>query len=267
MIKIHISFWLAAVLFWAIGLGVDFIMVAAAVTAHELAHMLCAKSLGCQIKQMHISALGEMSVLGNMDRLAPTKRLAIIIAGPACNFIMGIIAWQLGFEMFAFYNFILCGFNLLPIFPLDGARLAQLFLGNSIGIMPANRLILKAGFICCLLLMGLGIVQAILYAPNFTMLCMGFVLWRRNRSLHVELTGEFYLAMLNKAKILYLPAKVVYAQKKQPIAAIVDAMGWDNILMVIYPDNSMVNEKQIMDYVLQHGISGTLEEVFCQTQT
>ena len=229
-------------------------MVAIAVTAHEIAHMICAKLFGCQIRQMHISALGEMSVLHNMERLPSAKRATILAVGPFCNLIMGLIAQCLGFESFAFYNFILCGFNLLPIFPLDGAKLLQLSTGNRIGIMPANRMILKLGFICCMLMMVLGVMQAILFAPNITMLCAGFVLWRRNRGLQVELTGEFYITLLNKKPPL--PVKFISVEKNQPIATIVDAMGWDNILMV-WVDNEIITEKQIVDYVIHKGLKGT----------
>jgi len=258
MIKIHISFWVAAAIFWAIGWGFDFLMLAIAVTSHELSHMICAKAFGCQIRKMHVSALGEMSVLGDMERLAPAKRVAIITAGPSCNLIMAVIALHFGFELFAFYNFILCGFNLLPIFPLDGAKLVQLFLGNRVGVLLANRFTLRAGFICCMILIGLGVIQAILYAPNITMLCMGIVLWYRNRSLQIELTGEFYIAMLNKKPIL--PVKFIFSQIKQPIADIVNAMGWDYFLIVVCPDNSLINENQVMNHILQHGLTGTLED-------
>ena len=257
MLKIHISFWIAAIIFWLIGQGLNFLMVAIAVTAHELAHMVCAKFFGCKIRQMHISALGEMSILHKLEGLRAFQRTAILVAGPMCNLIMGLIARHFAFETFAFYNFILCGFNLLPIFPLDGAKLLQLFAGNRIGVMPANRLILKLGFGCCMALIALGVVQAILFAPNITMLCAGFVLWRRNRGLQVELTGEFYIALLNKKPPL--PIKFIYAEKNQPIAAVVDAMGWDNILMLCV-DDKIIGEKQIVDYVVHKGLGDTIED-------
>ena len=124
--------------------------------------------------------------------------------------------------------------------------------------MPANRLILKIGFACCMLLIALGVVQFILYAPNITMLCAGIVLWRRNRGLQVELTGEFYITLLNKKPPL--PVKFIYIEKNQPIAAIIDAMGWDNILMV-WLDNVMISEKQIVDYVMENGLKGTGDDL------
>lgn len=261
MIKIHISFWLAAVVFWALGLGVTFIMAAAAVSAHELAHVLTAKAFGCKIGQLKISALGEMALVHQLDKLSAWKRGAIYAAGPLCNLLLwvGLLPFETG--LFGFYNLILFGFNLLPIFPLDGARLVQLWLGNRVGVLTANRLILRAGFVCCVVLMLLGVVQAVLYAPNFSMLLAGFVLWRRNRGIRPELTGEFYMAMLKKPARL-APARLVCAHSSQPLSPIVDSMGWDNILIVITLENNIaISEPQIIKHISTNGSNGTLADI------
>jgi len=266
MIKVHISFWLAAVIFWAVGLGWDFLMVATAVTAHELAHILTARVFGCKLQQLKISALGEMALIPYMDRLPPFKRTVTITAGPGCNLLIGVLAGCFGFELFGLYNLVLCGFNMMPIFPLDGARLFQLWAGNCIGVMRANRWTLWAGKICCIALMLLGTVQAILYAPNITMLIAGFALWRRNRSLQLELTGEFYMAMLKKPARLAkkaLSIRAICAYSHQSLAPIVDSMGWDNILTVTMPDqdNVVITELDILNHVLKHGLNGILSDV------
>jgi len=263
MIKVHISFWLAAGVFWIMGLGWDFLMVVASVTAHELAHVLIAKFFGCKLQQLKISALGEIALINNINNLPFWKRTGIIAAGPACNLVLGILAWHMGFEQLGFYNFVLCGFNLLPIFPLDGARLFQLWVGNSAGIMRANRRILCAGRVCCIMLILLGIVQAMVYAPNFTLLFVGFALWRRNRHLQLELTGEFYMAMLNKPDKLAkkpLIVRVLCAYSTQPLSQIVESMGWDSILMVMVPDqeNKIINEVEIINHVIKHGLNNTI---------
>jgi len=271
MIKIHISFWIAAGIFWAMGLGWDFVMVAAALTSHELAHILVAKAFGCRLQQLKISALGEMALVNHMDSLSPGQRTAIIIAGPAWNLLLGILAGYMDWGLFGFYNLVLCGFNLLPIFPLDGARLFQLWAGNWIGIMRANRWTLRAGQVCCALLIMLGIIQLVLYFPNFTMFLAGFALWRRNRSLQLELTGEFYMAALKKPGRLAkkaMPVRALCAYSCQPLESIVDSMGWDHMLTVTVPDwdNAVVSELEIVTHVMGYGLKGTLSEMATQAQ-
>jgi len=271
MIKIHLSFWAVAAFFWIMGLGWDFLMVAAAVTTHELAHILVAKIFGCKLQQLKISALGEMALIHHLDRLSPWQRTAIITAGPACNLILGLLAGYMHWGLFGFYNLVLCGFNLLPIFPLDGARLFQLWAGNWIGAMRANRWTLRTGLVCCWLLMLLGIVQIILYFPNFTMLLAGFALWRRNRSLLLELTGEFYMAMLKKPARLAknaLSVRALCAYSHQPLSPIVDSMGWDHILTVTVPDldNAVINELEIINHVARYGLNDTLSAIMMRVQ-
>lgn len=263
MIKVHISFWLAAVAFWVMGLGWDFLMVMVSVTAHELTHILAAKAFGCKLQQLKISALGKIALINDINNLSFWKRTVVIAAGPACNLLLGISAWYMGFEIFGFYNFVLCGFNLLPIFPLDGARLFQLWAGNMAGVMRANRWVSCTGRVCCVVLMLLGMIQAVLYAPNFTMLFAGFILWRRNRGLLLELTGEFYMAMLNKPVKLAvrpLPVRALCAYSGQSLLSIVDNMGWDNVLTVTIPDrdNTVVSELEIISHVAEHGPDNTL---------
>lgn len=279
MIKIHLSFWLAAIVFWLMGLGVVFLMVIAAVTFHELAHIVTARAFGCKTLQLRISALGEMARINRMERLTPSKRTAVIAAGPMCNFLLwGITAQieqntqllsRIGIEEFGFYNLVLGIFNLLPILPLDGAKLFQLWVGNGLGAMRANRRVLRIGQIFCIMLMVLGVVQAILYAPNFTMLLAGLTLWLRNRKIKVELTGEFYLAMLNKPGRLskgMLPVKPLCAKANYPLAKIVETMGWDHVLVITVIDRTRttivanITEMEIINYVTRHGLLGTLED-------
>ena len=259
------------------GLGAVFLMIAVSVSAHELSHILVAKVFGCKVRELKISALGEMAFVQNMGRLSAWKRSGILAAGPLCNLLLWVIAVLLArhanillesmdFELFGFYNLVLCIFNLLPIFPLDGARLLQLWVGNRVGAMRANRFVLRSGRMCCVALMLLGVVQAILYAPNFTMLFAGFVLWRKNRSLQVELSGEFYMAMMDKPERMKkrpLSVRALCVYSHQPLPEIVDAMGWDNVIMLMVTDykNITVSEMEILDHVIKCGKQGLLSEI------
>ena len=245
IVKIHISFWIAAAVFWAAGLGHTFLTVAASVTAHELSHILTARAFGCKVQGLKISALGEAAVIPGMDRLPAWKRTAILAAGPICNLLLWAIFGGV-------YNLVLFGFNMLPIFPLDGARLFQIWMGNAKGIIRANRWCLCAGRVCCVVLMLLGVVQAAMFFPNITMLLAGAVLWRRNQDLQVDLAGEFYMAMLNKSG---KPAKIIQAESYLPISEIIEKMGWDHSL-IIKCKNAAVTEKDIILYIISGGDEG-----------
>jgi len=256
MIKIHISFWIAAGVFWALGFFSYFLMLIVAVSAHELSHILVAKAFGCRLSQLRLSALGEMAHIQNMDQLSAWKRATIIAAGPACNLALWLLFSS---EIFGFYNLILFGFNLLPVFPLDGARLAQLWLGNLCGVLRANRRIILTGKIICMILMLLGVVQAILYAPNFTMLIMGFVLWRKNKSMQLDLSGEFYMAMLGKSSRI-LSVKNLYLNYNLTVSEAIERLTWDNILIINLPNGQIVSEPELIRHITKNNLDSGGDE-------
>jgi len=267
MIKIHFSFWLAAGLFIALGMGEAFALLFLAVTLHELSHVLVAKIFGCQLKQFRISALGEVAVVPQMERLRLWKRALVIAAGPACNLVLwGISQWISPGNNFGFYNLVLACFNLLPVLPLDGARLFQLWAGDFLGVMRANRLLIHTGRVFSVVLMVLGTVQAALFFPNFSFLFMGYFLWRRNKSIWLELTGEFYMAMLDKPAWISenspVPAKILYAYPETPIAHILDQMGWEKVVLVAIRDKPiLLDEEKIVKHVIQYGMNGGIGSV------
>lgn len=242
-IKIHFSFWVAAVLFFGMGLERTFLMITISVTAHELCHVLLARAFGCNTRKFVISAMGEMAYIPDIEKLTANKRALVILAGPACNLFLWFVTRDLNVGMFGFYNLILFVFNMLPLFPLDGARLLQLLLGNAFGVMRANRWILSSGQICCMALIILGVGQAILYAPNFTMLLAGLVFLDKNKKLQLELTGEFYMKMLSK---LNKPVKIIKAKPNYNISWAVERMGWDYSLVVVLPNGKKISEKDIL---------------------
>lgn len=249
MIKIHFSFWVAAGIFWTMGMTITFVMLIASVTIHEMAHVLLAKAFGCQIRKFEISAMGEMVQIAGLNKLPPIRRSLVIIAGPAANLLLWGLScyFDFGGPNFRLYNLILFGFNMLPTFPLDGARLIQLWAGNIFGIMRANRLLISAGQICYMALIVLGIFQAYFYAPNFTMLLAGLLFWHRSKNLKLELTGEFYIAITDKDN---KPFKTIKAREGDSFYDIVNRMGWDHKLRIIMPDGKILNEADVLKSIL-----------------
>jgi len=273
MIQIHFSFWLAAGLFLALGRLGEFLLLFAALTAHELSHVAMAKFFGCPLRQLRLSALGEAALVPQMHQLPGWKRSCVIAAGPACNALLWGASWVLeGFfeapllASFGLFNGVLFFFNLLPIFPLDGARLAQLWVGNRVGVVRANRGLCRIGRLLCVGLILLGIVQAALFFPNFSLLFVGMFLLRRHKDLASELNAEFYLAMLDKPSRFpggIRRARLLCADANQPLARIVERMGWDGILLVAVPEwgHQLVGEPEIMRHVMESGMAGTVGDL------
>ncbi len=113
------------------------ILLVLSILWHERVHILAASSYGIGCRGIVLFAFGGMALL----KEAPNTSRAsfwIAIAGPIASFIAAaglfvvyrLLATMLPMDVilgralltFALFNLVLCMFNLIPIFPLDGGR-------------------------------------------------------------------------------------------------------------------------------------------------
>lgn len=104
------------------------------VLVHELGHVLTAISFGWTIREVKLLPFGGVAEAEEAGYLPAREEMAVAIAGPLQNVWMGLAAWFFGQwgvispEWAAHLiqaNVMIGLFNLLPVLPLDGGRLAQ----------------------------------------------------------------------------------------------------------------------------------------------
>lgn len=148
---------------WA---GLQYLTLFAIVLLHEFGHSLACRQVGGRAEQIVLWPLGGIAYVAPPQRPGPV--LWSIAAGPLVNValvpVLLAATWgaeSLGLkqsapDLFAYLravqmiNFVLLGFNLLPIYPLDGGQILQAILWFFIG--QARSL-----YICSLL----GLVSAL----------------------------------------------------------------------------------------------------------
>ncbi len=121
----------------------------AAAAFHELGHVLALWATGGKLRRLRLSAVG-----GRMDCVLPSGRLrcfAVHLAGPAANLAAFLLLRAAGAYLFAGANFVLFGFNLLPVSPLDGYSCLETLAGGT-----ARRGQKAAGFCLALVLCTFG---------------------------------------------------------------------------------------------------------------
>lgn len=102
-----------------------------AVFLHELGHFVVAKRLGYAVGKFALSPYGvELNCQG--QRFAKNDEVAIAFAGPFVNFVSSLLvvgfwwifpSFYFASQYFVEVSLVLCLFNLLPAYPLDGARI------------------------------------------------------------------------------------------------------------------------------------------------
>jgi len=187
-IKVHWSFLLLialiAYLFFlkqlAINQLLNFVLLLfvlfVCVLIHEMGHAVIAKSLGIKAKDIVLSPIGGLARIESMEKY-PRKEILIALAGPLTNLILAALVFvylfcsdavslsiqhRLDLEhlgsysmvyFFLYVNLLLCFFNLIPAFPMDGGRILRAVLSLKYDSLKATYIasligkILAIGFI------------------------------------------------------------------------------------------------------------------------
>lgn len=124
---------------------VTFLLAAA---LHEGGHLLAARWRGVPVRALSMTAFG--CVLDFVDEALVRDRdlLWIAAAGPLCNLLFALLCvtpwvgrWR-GAALFGAEHLLLALFNLLPVFPLDGAVLCAGLLKPNVGERLAEQVVL-----------------------------------------------------------------------------------------------------------------------------
>ena len=135
----------------------------AGVLIHELAHSLVARSKGIGITSITLMIFGGIATMdeGTPD---PQAELPMALIGPIASLIFGIACCALvyltpqfiasppeaGLIIFTFgylgiLNIILCFFNLIPAFPMDGGRVLRAWLAGRMPLHKATQIAADVG--------------------------------------------------------------------------------------------------------------------------
>jgi Zn-dependent protease len=212
---------------WFLHSLIALVLLSGAILCHELAHMAAARSFGVHVKSITLWALGGLTELSEK---APTPRADVVIslAGPACTLALAGIGYALsdqpgavGTQMkpFAFYNFWMFLFNLIPAYPLDGGQALRAVLQSKMGEARGDLLTARIGIAASVAVAVAGIIlrQRILLIIGIMAGLFSFDLLRRNRSAGYSPQGS--AAGSKDVRVWRLPKKQLDAEIKRKRAA------------------------------------------------
>lgn len=178
-IKVNPLFFVLALVMIAFGQARYLIWTFIAVTAHEFGHSLVARGRGYLTKSVEVMPFGAvMSLDDNLDRVSG---ILVGFAGPAVNLVLSALIpgiWWLFPSVYPYTegflqaNLSLALFNLLPVYPLDGARIVISVSKNKIRAVKGVRI---AGVVVGICFFALFVVS-IFYGINFTFAVAGIFL-------------------------------------------------------------------------------------------
>lgn len=275
-IRVHPTFFVLILLMLLAGKTVETVLSFSAVLLHEAAHALAARARGYETGRITLLPYGAM--LGIPDETDDTSMVLIAAAGPISNFLTCLLTISLWWIFPATYSFtkpfyeanLTIGlFNLLPAYPLDGARI---FLGLSRKPHRALKRLKISGIVVSAVLIVLFISSAALGRVNLTLGIMGVFLFigaffgqkkeaaslmlKSNPLLKNYLSGvrrETYV--LSPKTTLSRAVKLSGAEKE--LSYVVNVSGKEYF----------ISEERLFSYLKTYSLSDTLEKVISSEQS
>lgn len=121
----------------------------ASIALHELGHSWVAIRKGCKVREILLLPIGGVAKMDNIPS-RPADEFLVAAAGPLTSLLLAVLFNWLGQSVFLFLslrnvNLMLCFFNLLPVFPMDGGRIFRAFMTPKMGRLGATALAAKIG--------------------------------------------------------------------------------------------------------------------------
>lgn len=277
--RINLFFVALVGLFFVAGVLERGLIIFGLVMFHELAHTIAARLYGIRVIDVEILPFGGVARVGGEMSIAPSKEIAIALAGPMSNLLLigialglknyGIWSEELG-PFFIQTNLLLAIFNLLPGLPLDGGRIVRSLLSLHVGISQATYIAARMGQFIAIMVIGFGIV-GVLYGMNGldVVIIALFVLYSATRE--KSLAPYLFIRHLAQKKDELsqggvLPAELLVARADITIKELVKLFVPQKYHLVTILDAQMnyvgqINEFQLVDALFTYGLEYRLEDL------
>ncbi|MFK4997584.1 M50 family metallopeptidase [Bacillus sp. N9] len=172
---------------------------------HEIGHALAAQFFQWKINRIMILPFGGFCEVDEHGNRPIKEELIIILAGPCQHLLIALVIFVLkslalmpvaDAEFLIQCNWMILLFNLLPIWPLDGGKLIQLYLASTKPYLEAQRQSLISSFIALLMLHGAFLFVAPLQLQVWAIFiylyfCL-YMQWRQRRYAFMRFLLERY---------------------------------------------------------------------------
>lgn len=189
--KIHPFYYLCFIISSFTGHLKEYLFISLIIIIHEFGHITVSLFYKWKIEKVVLLPFGGVTIF-NEDINRPLKEEGLIlIFGPLMQIIFTFFIQN---EKFINYSIILLLFNLLPIYPLDGAKLVNLFLNKFISFKKSHLMTMYISFFTIIIT---------LYEMSFNlvmMIILSFVTFKVTEEFknHSLIFNKFLLERYNK---------------------------------------------------------------------
>ncbi|MFC3883083.1 M50 family metallopeptidase [Bacillus songklensis] len=269
-------------LFWAVfGIGIvtahfqQLVILFFIVLIHELGHAAAASFFSWRIKRIMLLPFGGVAEVEEHGNRPFREELIVIISGPLTHLVLmaisyvlvsfSIISYELH-QQFIVQNMMILGFNLLPIWPLDGGKLLFLFFTRTLPFLQAYKKMLYASGS---LLAGLLLFSAFFYFQQLHLwMVLGFLgfsiyhEWRHRQYVYLRFLLDRYHSKERNISQL----KPLLAAAGDPIQHVLEQFqrGCKHVIIVRNKENEQIqlDENELLHaYFVERRLHAPIEEV------
>ena len=251
------------------------------VSIHEFSHILMAKFLKSKIENIEFHIYGLSVEVMDLDEFTNKERILIYISGPLINLLISLTLFIFNKNIPIVKNIIdinlgLAIFNLLPAYPLDGARLLEIVLSKKVLYKRAHTIISYISYLLAILLITISFITPFLIGKyNVSLTIAGIIIIFITRK---ENHAKMYIIMGNifkKRKFLirnrYLENRSVSVYFKEGLANIMSLVDKNrfNIFYILNDEMKVlyiINEDELIEALKEYG-NITAEEYYEKVMT
>ncbi len=233
-VPIDTSFIASGYMPWILGVVVA-LGLFAGVLVHELAHSIVASRKGIRINSITLMIFGGIAEMeeGTPD---PKVELPMAFVGPLASLVLGLVccglvyaapsvtadpgqqgAWIFVWGYLGMLNIILCLFNLIPAFPMDGGRVLRAWLATRMPLHRATKIAADIGKGFAIIF---GIIGLFTFSP-FLILIALFIYIGAN----TESTAVKYSQLLQNVTVGEMMSKpVITVPPTMPLSTVIGMM-------------------------------------------
>lgn len=249
----------------------EIVTLFALIVIHELGHVSAARYFGWRMTEIELLPFGGVAKTDEWGTVSSRDELIVAIAGPAYNGMMivfGAVCYVFGWwtaewaQFFVTANLWLAGFNLLPVYPLDGGRIVQAFLSYT---LPYRTCLTSSLFISLVLSVGmlLGSLFPLLYGQPlmFNVGIIAVFLFVSNVLLWRQKNYQFMRFLMQRQIDEHTVEKPVTSVLAMPDDSVLGTIKkWRKEaynIIVVHDDNGNVLRVLSEQWLLNHFLSGS----------
>ena len=168
-----------------------------------------------KIEKVIILPFGALTIFHEDLNKKIKEEFWIVIMGPLFQIVFTLIIYLFyGMNDFIYYSLIILGFNLLPIFPLDGSKILNLFFNKVMGFKTSHLLLIMVSILSIFVLLWQASFSLIFILIILFLIIRIFSEVKDHESLFNRFLLERYLKKYHFSKILKINSMDMRGMKR-----------------------------------------------------